>query len=67
MDCQSQIWKVFQRHQMIPDDIQDLHSHIDDFKNSIEKEFALLKEATRKNIDNFQSSLFQTSQTKEVT
>ena len=42
---------------MIPDDIQDLHSHIDDFKNSIEKEFALLKEATRKNIDNFQSSL----------
>ena len=42
---------------MIPDNIQDLHFHIDDFKNGIEKEFAFLKEATRKNIENFQSSL----------
>ena len=42
---------------MIPDDIQDLHFHFNDFKNSIEKEFALLKEATQKNIENFQSSL----------
>ena len=40
-----------------PDDIQDLHFHIDDFKNGIEKEFAFLKEATGKNIENFQSSL----------
>ena len=45
------------KHQMIPDDIQDLHFHIDDFKNGIEKEFAFLKEATHKNIENFQSSL----------
>ena len=56
-DCQAQIWKIFLRHQMIPDNIQDLHFYIDDFKNSIEKEFAFLKEATRKNIENFQSSL----------
>ena len=56
-DGQAQIWKIFQKHQMIPDDIQDLHFHIDDFKNSIEKEFVFLKEATRKNIENFQSSL----------
>ena len=49
--------KIFQKHQMIPDDIQDLHFHIDNFKNSIEKEFTFLKEATRKNIENFQSSL----------
>ena len=35
-DCQAQIWKIFQKHQTIPDDIQDLHPHIDDFKNSIE-------------------------------
>ena len=42
---------------MIPDDIQDLHFHIDDFKNGIEKEFTFLKEATHKNIENFQSSL----------
>ena len=40
-----------------PDDIQDLHFHIDDFKNGIETEFAFLKEATHKNVENFQSSL----------
>ena len=56
VDCQGQIWKIFQKHQMIPDDIQDLHFYIDDFKNGIEKEFALLKEATHKNIEHFQSS-----------
>ena len=56
-DHQGQIWKIFQKHQMIPDDIQDLFFYIDDFKNGIEKEFTFLKEATRKNIENFQSSL----------
>ena len=34
-----------------------MHSHFDDCKNAIEKEFAFLKEATLKNIGNFQSSL----------
>ena len=57
MDQQVLLWKVFQRHQMIPDNIQDLHFHIDNFKSNIEKEFAYLKEATRKNMENFQSSL----------
>ena len=57
MDHQGQIWKIFQKHQTIPDDIQDLYFHIDDFKNGIEKEFAFLKEATHKDIENFQSSL----------
>ena len=56
-DRQALIWKIFQRHETIPDDIQDLHLHIDDFKSSIEKEFAFLKEATCKNVENFQSSL----------
>ena len=42
---------------MIPDDIQDLHFYIDNFKNGIEKEFVFLKEATQKNVENFQSSL----------
>ena len=56
-DHQAQIWKIFQKHQTIPDNIQDLHFHLDDFKNGIEKEFAFLKEATQKNIENFQSSL----------
>ena len=54
---QAQIWKIFQKHQTIPDDIQDLHFHLDDFKNSIEKEFTFLKEAILKNVENFQSSL----------
>ena len=51
------IWKIFQRHENIPDDIQDIHFHIDDFKTNIEKEFTLLKEATCKNVENFQSFL----------
>ena len=46
VDHQAQIWKIFQKHQMILDDIQHLHFYIDDFKNGIEKEFAFLKEAT---------------------
>ena len=54
---QAQIWKIFQKHQTIPDDIQDLHFHFDNFKNGIKKEFAFLKEATWKNVKNFQSSL----------
>ena len=32
-DCQAQIWKIFQKHQTIPEDLQDLHFHFDDFKN----------------------------------
>ena len=35
-DCQAQIWKIFQKHQTIPDNIQDLHFHIDNSKNGIE-------------------------------
>ena len=57
VDRQELISDIFQRHQTIPDDIEDLHFHIDDFKSNIEKEFAFLKEATRKNVENFQSSL----------
>ena len=56
-DHQSQIWKIFQKHQTIPEDLQDLHFHFDDFKNSIEKDFEFLKEATSRNIENFQTSL----------
>ena len=56
-DCQSQIWKIFQKHQTIPEDLQDLHFHFDDFKNSIKKDFKFLKEATSRNVENFQTSL----------
>ena len=54
---QALIWKIFSKHQNIPDKISDLHLHIDDFKGNIQKEFNFLKEATRKNIENFQASL----------
>ena len=56
-DRQSQIWKIFQKHQTIPVDLQDLHFHFDDFKNTLEKDFKFLKEATSRNIQNFQTSL----------
>ena len=56
-DRQTLIWKVFRKHKNIPDDIYDLHLHIDDFKTNIEKEFNFLKEVTRKNVKNFQTSL----------
>ena len=42
---------------MIPEVIQDLHFRFNNFKNGIEKEFAFLKEATSKNVGNFQTSL----------
>ena len=57
VDQQALIWKIFQRHETIPDNMQDLHFHIDDFKSNIEKEFTFLKEATRGKVENFQSSL----------
>ena len=57
VDRQSQIWKIFQKHQTILKDLQDLHLHFDDFKNSIEKDFKFFKEASSRNIENFQTSL----------
>ena len=56
-DRQVLIWQIFRKHENIPDDISDLHLHIDDFKVNIEKEFNFLKEATRKSVKNFQTSL----------
>ena len=56
-DRQALIWKIFSKHQNIPDKISNLHLHIDDFKGNIQKEFNFLKEATRKNIENIQASL----------
>ena len=56
-DRQVLIWQIFWKHENIPDDIHNLHLHIDDFKTNIKKEFNFLKEATRKNVENFQTSL----------
>ena len=56
-DRQSHIWKIFHKHHTIPEDLQDLHFHFSDFKNSLEKDFKFLKEATLRNIQNIQTSL----------
>ena len=56
-DRQSQIWKIFQKHQTIQEDLQDLYFHFDDFKNTLEKDFKFLKETTSRNVQNFQTSL----------
>ena len=56
-DRQALIWQIFRKHENIPDDISDLHLHIYDFKANIEKEFNFLKEATCKNVENFQTLL----------
>ena len=31
LDRQAQIWKIFHKHHNIPDDLEDLHLHFDDF------------------------------------
>ena len=56
-DRKALIWKIFSKHENIPDDISDLHLHIDDFKINIQKEFNFLKEESCKNVENFQTSL----------
>ena len=57
-DRQVLIWQIFRKHENIPDDISNLHLHIeDDFKTNIKKEFNFLKVATCKNVENFQTSL----------
>ena len=57
---------IFQKHQTIPDDIEDLHFHIDDFKNSIEKEFAFLKEATVRTLKIFNHLLVSNRRTPRL-
>ena len=56
-DQQSPIWKIFHKHHNIPEDLQDLHFYFNDFKTSLEKDLKYLKEATSRNIQNFQTSL----------
>ena len=51
-DQQAQIWQIFHKHHNIPDDLQDLHIHFDDFKTNLETDFKHLKEATSRNIHN---------------
>ena len=56
-DRQAQIWKIFHKQHKIPDDIEELHLHFDDFKTSLETEFKHLKVATSHKVQNIQMSL----------
>ena len=56
-DRQAQIWQIFHKHHNIPDDLDDLHLHFDDFKTSLEIDFNHLKEVTSRNIQNMQTLL----------
>ena len=38
-DRQAQIWKIFHKYHNIPDDLENLHLHFDDFKTSLKTEF----------------------------
>ena len=57
LDRQAQIWKFFHKHHNIPDNLEDLHIHFDDFKTSLETDFNHLREAMSRNIQNIQMSL----------
>ena len=54
---QAQIWKVLRKYHNLPDDVEDLHSHIDSFKSIIKTNFKHLKEAMSHNVQNIQTSL----------
>ena len=56
-DRQAQIWKVLQKYHSLPDEVEDLHSHLDSFKSIIETDFKHFKEATSHNVQNIQTSL----------
>ena len=57
LDRQAQIWQIFHKHHNIPDDLEDLHLHFDEFKMSLETDLNHLKEAMSRNIQNIQMLL----------
>ena len=54
---QAQVWKVLQKYHNLPDEVDDLHSHFESFKSTIEMDFKHLKEAMSWNVQNIQTSL----------
>ena len=56
-DRQAQVWKVLQKYHNLLDEVDDLHSHFETFKSTIETDFKHLKEATSQNVQNIQTSL----------
>ena len=57
LERQAQILNIFHKHHNIPDDLEDLHLHLDDFKTSLETDFRHLKKAISHNTQNIQTSL----------
>ena len=45
------------KYHNLPDELDDIHSHFESFKVSIETDFKHLKEATSRNVQNIQTSL----------
>ena len=54
-DRQTQVWKVLQKYDNLPDEVDDLNSHFESFKSTIETDFKHLKEATSQNVQNVQN------------
>ena len=54
---QTQLWKVLQKYHNLLDEVDDLHSHFESFKSTIETDFKHLKEAVSWNVQNIQTSL----------
>ena len=56
-DRQAQVLKVLRKYHNLPDEVDDLHSHFESFKSTIETDLKHLKEAMSRNIQNIQTSL----------
>ena len=54
---QAQVRKVLRKYHNLPDKVDDLHSHFESFKSTIETDFKHLKEATSRNAQIIQTSL----------
>ena len=49
-DRQAQVWKVLQKYHNLLDEVDDLRSHFEFFKSTIEMDFKHPKEATSQNV-----------------
>ena len=56
-DTQAQSWQVQQKYYELPDQLDDIHLHFEQFKSAIQTDFSHLKEASSKNTQNLQSTL----------
>ena len=54
---QVKLWKVIQNYSNIPDEIADIHTHFEQFKETLETEFKYFKKATTQNTHNLFTNL----------